>query len=144
MSEEEMFKGVEEFDASQYDDEVKRRWGQTDAYRISAKRTKGYTKADWAAMAAASGDIEARLAAAMDAGRGAADPEVQAQVQRWQDHITKWFYPCADAMLAGLGEMYVDDERFKARYDAIRPGLAVFLRDAIRVKTGGVEGGCAG
>jgi hypothetical protein len=30
-----------------------------------------------------------------------------------------------------LGEMYVADERFTAFYDAVRPGLAVFLRDAI-------------
>jgi hypothetical protein len=34
-------------------------------------------------------------------------------------------------MHRNLGEMYVSDERFKAFYDTMRPGLAEHLRDAI-------------
>jgi hypothetical protein len=30
-----------------------------------------------------------------------------------------------------LGEMYVSDERFTRTYEKIRPGLAVYMRDAI-------------
>jgi hypothetical protein len=30
-----------------------------------------------------------------------------------------------------LAAMYVDDERFRATYDAVAPGLAEFVRDAI-------------
>jgi len=37
---------------------------------------------------------------------------------------------------AGLAQMYVDDERFRAYYDAEQPGTAAFLRDAIRICTG--------
>ncbi|MDU0204072.1 MULTISPECIES: MerR family transcriptional regulator [Paenibacillus] len=37
---------------------------------------------------------------------------------------------------AGLAQMYVDDERFKAYYDDKQPGTAQFLRDAIRIYTG--------
>jgi hypothetical protein len=37
---------------------------------------------------------------------------------------------------AGLGEMYVADERFKAHYDAEQPGTAEFFRNAIRIYTG--------
>lgn len=37
---------------------------------------------------------------------------------------------------AGLAQMYVDDERFKAYYDKHQPGTAEFLRDAIHVYTG--------
>jgi len=37
---------------------------------------------------------------------------------------------------AGLAQMYVDDERFRAYYDAEQPGTAAFLRDAIRIYTG--------
>ncbi|MCL1805352.1 MAG: MerR family transcriptional regulator [Clostridiales bacterium] len=33
----------------------------------------------------------------------------------------------------GLGEMYVADERFKANYEKIAPGLAEFFRDAIHI-----------
>jgi len=32
---------------------------------------------------------------------------------------------------AGLGQLYVDDPQFKARYDAWAPGLAEYLRDAV-------------
>ena len=37
---------------------------------------------------------------------------------------------------AGLAQMYVDDERFKAYYDKVKLGAAEFLRDAILVYTG--------
>lgn len=37
---------------------------------------------------------------------------------------------------AGLAQMYVDDERFKAYYDQKQPGMAEFLRDAIFIYTG--------
>ncbi len=36
----------------------------------------------------------------------------------------------------GLAQMYVDDERFTAYYDAQQPGTAAFLRDAVRIYTG--------
>ncbi|MBY0756901.1 MerR family transcriptional regulator [Clostridium sardiniense] len=37
---------------------------------------------------------------------------------------------------AGLAQMYVDDERFKAYYDKEQDGLAEFLRDSILIFTG--------
>ena len=37
-----------------------------------------------------------------------------------------------DSMHEGLGEMYVTDERFRAYYEAVKPGAAEFLREAIR------------
>ena len=33
----------------------------------------------------------------------------------------------------GPGRLYVDDERFQARYDKIIPGLAAYQRDAMTV-----------
>ncbi|MNZ46999.1 HTH-type transcriptional activator TipA [compost metagenome] len=37
---------------------------------------------------------------------------------------------------AGVAEMYVADERFKAYYDKDTPGMAEFLRDAIQIYAG--------
>jgi hypothetical protein len=37
---------------------------------------------------------------------------------------------------AGLAQMYVEDERFRAYYDKEQPGTAAFLRDAILIYTG--------
>jgi hypothetical protein len=48
-----------------------------------------------------------------------------------RQHICTWFYECSYEIHRCLGEMYVSDERFKAFYDALRPGLAEHLRDAI-------------
>lgn len=45
--------------------------------------------------------------------------------------ISGTYYDCPYEMHSGLGEMYVTDERFTATYEAIRPGLAVYMRDAM-------------
>ena len=39
-------------------------------------------------------------------------------------------------MQVNLGDMYVADPRFTATYDRYQPGLARFLRDAIRIRAG--------
>ena len=76
------------------------------------------------------------LADRFTAGAAPADAEVQALVERHRLQIDRWFYPCPIEMQVNLGEMYVADPRFTATYDRYRPGLARFLRDAIRVKAG--------
>lgn len=40
---------------------------------------------------------------------------------------------------AGLAQMYVDDERFRLHYDAIKPRTAEFLRDAILIYTQSIK-----
>jgi MerR family transcriptional regulator, thiopeptide resistance regulator len=54
-------------------------------------------------------------------------------VKRFHEYMSNNFYTCSLEMLSGLGDMYVSDPRFTATYDKVRPGLAVFLRDAIKV-----------
>lgn len=52
-------------------------------------------------------------------------------VKEWQAHITRYFYDCTEEILAGLGELYVADERFHANIDRFGPGTAQFLSAAI-------------
>ncbi len=47
-----------------------------------------------------------------------------------RQHISRWYYDCPPAMHAGLGEMYVADERFTAYYESVAPGLARYLGTA--------------
>jgi len=61
------------------------------------------------------------------------DPGVQALVKRFHEYMNNNFYACSLEMLSGLGDMYVSDPRFTATYDKVKPGLATFLRDAIKV-----------
>ena len=127
METKDMFDG---FDASQYEDEVKERWGHMEAYKESARRTKQYTKADWEEIKRETGEIEEALAAAMVANLAPNDPEVQVSIARHHAQISERFYDCPIAMYRSLTARYVDDARFAAHYDALRPGLAVFVRDA--------------
>jgi DNA-binding transcriptional MerR regulator len=137
MNHEDMFEALGGFDPSQYEDEVVRRWGETDAYRQSARRTATFTKDDWAAIRREEEEITAGIAERME--RGPADAEVQELVARRCRHINERFYECSPAMFAGLGEMYVADSRFARNYEKVRPGLAEFLREAMRLYADALE-----
>jgi len=80
--------------------------------------------------------VTAALGERLAAGAQPGDADVQVLVDRHRAHIDRWFYPCSIEMQANLGEMYVADPRFAATYDKVQPGLAMFLRDAIRVRAG--------
>lgn len=130
MSKEEMFEVFGDFDPSQYEGEVQERWGHTEAYRESARRTKGYTKDDWKRFKTETAELNALVAALMDEGVPASDPRAMDAAEQHRLLIDRWFYPCSREMHAQLGEMYVADPRFTATYEAIRPGMAEYMRDA--------------
>ncbi|HLU65881.1 MAG TPA: MerR family transcriptional regulator [Kofleriaceae bacterium] len=132
MTPEDMFDVFGDFDPNQHEDEVRERWGDTDAYKESKRRTSKYTKEDWKRMGAEMEEITAALAAALTAGTPPDDPSVLDLAERHRLHIDRWFYPCSHQMHEGLGEMYVSDPRFTDHYDQRVPGLAAFVRDAIR------------
>jgi MerR family transcriptional regulator, thiopeptide resistance regulator len=123
-----MFNG---FNPEDYEEEAQQRWGQTEAYKESTRRTKQYGKPEWEAIRRESEAIYARLAQLMQQGVAVSDPAVQAAVEDHRMHLERWFYPCSKQMHHGLGEMYVADSRFTANLDKVAPGFAQFLRDAI-------------
>ena len=120
-----------DFDPDAYAAEVEERWGDTDAYRESARRAARYTKADWARIKAEGGAVTERLAAAMRAGRPPDSPEAMDAAEAHRRQIDEVFYPCSHEMHAGLAEMYLADPRFTATYEAVAPGLAQYVHDAI-------------
>lgn len=126
------------FDHAQYEEEARQRWGNSKEYQESAKRTGGYTKADWEAIKAEGMAIYTDLASVMD--RDPADPAVQAAIQRHHQQINDRFYTCSTAVYRGLGEMYVQDERFTANIDKVKPGLARFMNQAMQVYCDRLEG----
>ncbi len=123
-----MFDG---FDAAQLEEEARQRWGGTPEWKESQRRTKAYTKQDWAEIQREGGEIVQRLAALMD--RGPADPEVQEWIGRHHRQINDRFYKCSAEVYRGLADLYVDDPRFTAFYDKVKPGLARFMREAMKV-----------
>lgn len=119
------------FDPAEYEDEVRERWGDTEAYRESARRTKQYGKADWDRYKREAEAVGTRLVALMRAGAPAGDAAVQAAVEDHRLLIDRWFYPCSIEMHKGLGAMYVTDARFTANLDKLAPGYARYLSEAI-------------
>jgi MerR family transcriptional regulator, thiopeptide resistance regulator len=131
MSEEELF---EVFGDQQRElrAEAEERWGDTDAWAQSRRRTRGYTRDDWEEVKAESEAITARIAEVHRAGQPADSSDAMDAVEAHREQISRRFYDCSHEMQVGLGEMYVQDPRFAATYEAIAPGLAVWVRDAIR------------
>lgn len=123
-----MFDG---FDPDEYADEAKQRWGETDSYKESMRRTKTYGKAEWEVIRAEATSIYERFAELMREAAAPSDARVRGVVEAHRAHIDRWFYPCSRDMHRGLGEMYVADPRFTANIDKLGPGLARFVRDAI-------------
>ena len=119
-------------DPDQYAAEVEERWGQTDAYRESARRVSKYTKADWERIKAEGQRAVEQVVSAMQAGHTADSPEAMAGAEAHRLQIHDNFYDCSYEMHTGLAEMYLADPRFTATYEKIAPGLAQYLHDAIK------------
>ena len=116
-----------------YKIESRSRWGSTAAYREHEQKTKNYTKEKWAEANDGMMAIFAEFAACKDSGASADSDEAQALVAKLQAHITANYYTCTDEILAGLGKMYVADERFKKNIDKYGEGTAEFAAEGIRI-----------
>ena len=116
-----------------YEKEARERWGDTPAYREHEEKTKHYTKEKWAEANDGMMAIFAEFAACKASGASADSAEAQALVAKLQAHITANYYTCTDEILAGLGKMYVADERFKKNIDKYGEGTAEFASEAIEV-----------
>ena len=114
-----------------YSKESLERWGNTDAYREREKKTKNYTKEKWAEINDGLMAIFAEFAERKNNGFDANSLEVQSLVVKLREYITQNYYTCTNEILAGLGQMYVADERFKENIDKSGEGTAEFVAEAI-------------
>ena len=114
-----------------YNAEVCWRWGDTYAYHEHEQKTKSYTKEKWAEAKDGLMAIFAEFAVCKNSGESADSDEAKALVAKLQAHITANYYTCTDEILAGLGKMYVADERFQKNIDKYGDGTAEFASEAI-------------
>ena len=119
-----------------YETEARERYGNTTAYREHEQKTKNYTKEKWAEANDGLMSIFAEFAACKGSGALADSAEAQALVAKLQAHITANYYTCTDQILAGLGKMYVADERFKKNIDKQGEETAEFVSTAIEAYCG--------
>ena len=123
--------------SSNYENEARFRWGNTDAFREHEQKTKNYTKVKWAEANDGMMAIFAEFAACKESGASADSAESQVLVAKLQAHITANYYTCTDEILAGLGKMYVADERFKKNIDKYGEGTSEFASEAIEIYSRG-------
>ena len=116
-----------------YETETRERYGNTAAYREHEQKTKNYTKEKWAEANDGLMAILVEFAACKQSGAEVDSNEAQALAAKLQAHITENYYTCTDEILAGLGKMYVADERFKKNIDKYGEGTAEFSATAIEV-----------
>ena len=114
-----------------YKIEARERYGNTVAYREHEQKAKNYTKEKWVEANDGLMAIFAEFAVCKQSGAEADSNEAQALVAKLQEHITANYYTCTDEILAGLGKMYVADERFKKNIDKCGEGTAEFANRAI-------------
>ncbi|WP_410809605.1 MerR family transcriptional regulator [Micromonospora sp. 067-2] len=113
--------------------EAEQRWGDTDAYRESNRRTSRYSKDDWLRLKAENEDWGRRIVALLASGAPADSPEAMDLAEEHRQIISRWFYECSYEIHTGLADMYLADERFTAHYEAIAPGLTAYVSEAIHV-----------
>lgn len=116
---------------AKYAEEVKNRWGNTDAYAQSQKKTSKYTREDWKRLNDGMDELIKQFSECLN--ENPASEKVQELVKSWQQYITDTYYDCTKEVLAGLGQMYVMDEKFTKNMDKYGEGTARLISDAIAV-----------
>ncbi len=132
MEKSDMFGGFDmpEADQKKYAEEARQKYGKEMVDRTLEKTSK-YTKEDWKDIRTKQDAIYQKIIRNMD--KGPADPEVQEAVDAWRQEITDNYYDCTLDIFRGLGDLYVQDERFTANIDKYKKGLAAFMRDAMHI-----------
>jgi DNA-binding transcriptional MerR regulator len=136
MASDDLFEVFEGWNPKEHEEEAEQRWGHTEAWKQSRARTARYTKQDWSKIKAEGGELYRQLALLMEASKPPTSPEAMDAAELHRQYISRWFYDCSRAVHRGLGQLYVDDPRFTANIDVVKPGLALYCRDAFAANAG--------
>jgi hypothetical protein len=125
---------LEIFGTDRLDDharEAGERWGKTEAWKESQRRTAAYTKDDWLQIKR---EADANIGAFAEAIRAGEPPTGQVAMdlaEAHRGHTTRWFYECSYERHRALAELYVSDPRFVETWENIAPGFSQYVHDAI-------------
>lgn len=124
------FKAFDKEEIKQYEEEVRKRWGNTKAYEEYQQNAKGRTETEQEQINSQLMELFAEIGKLRHGAPS--EQAVQDQVAGIQAFITEHYYQCTDEILRGLGEMYVCDERMRRNIDkAGGDGTAAFVSKAI-------------
>jgi DNA-binding transcriptional MerR regulator len=111
--------------------EAEQRWGDTEAWRQSQRRTASYTKQDWIEIQDEATAINREFLAAMRAGVPAACERAMDVAERHRQHISQRFHDCDHTLHRCLARMYLGDERFGQSYEELAPAMTQYVHDAM-------------
>jgi DNA-binding transcriptional MerR regulator len=129
MNPKRLFDGFSEAQQARYAREAARHWGEQEV-KASNDKWKAYSPEEKARILEEGNALYADLAAVME--KGASSPQVQAVIARWHAHLQHFWSPSDDQLL-GPADLYNDDPRFRANYEAFATGMAAFMREAVQV-----------
>jgi len=127
MTPQDFYAGFDEEQQKEYAREAEERWGEKAAQ--SQKRWEALTRDQKNEILAGMNEIQTAINASFD--QGPESEAAQTAVDRWYRFINQHFYDCSLEGFEGLGHMYVEDPRFRANYEKMRPGLAEFMEKAV-------------
>lgn len=127
----EMLEAFGDADPVAYREEAEQHWGNTEIWAEAQRRAATYSKDDWKRMQAEFATLMTDIAGALTSGVQASNSQAMDLAEAHRQYLELWFYPCSKRVHCGLGDLYVDDPRFAARFNAFAPDLASYLRDAI-------------
>ena len=129
-----MYRGFDPDKQAEYEAELVGRYGQPMQGHIDQAKQgmAGWSQGDFDTMQAEAEAIEAAMAKALADGLPADSAAVTALMRRQHAWVGRsWNRPAPAEAFAGLGRMYVDDPRFRERYDARQAGLAEYMAAAM-------------
>jgi DNA-binding transcriptional MerR regulator len=132
MSDQQLFRGFSEEEQEKMAAEAEQQWGES--VRASNARWKQYPAAKKQRILDEGNALYNDMIGAMP--EGPSSPKVQAIVKRWHDHM-QYFWSPNDEQLLALANGYNDDPRFFANFESMKPGLAAFMRDAVKIYVNG-------
>ena len=119
----------------EYSERAKEQWGKTEAYKEFEEKSKDWTEETTKDIA--NGLMKMFVVFGSMKDKDPADAEVQEQVKKLQDYITKYYYNCTTQILSGLGRMYNGGGEFTENIDkAGGEGTADFTAKAIEIYCG--------
>ena len=136
LSREEQFEvfGTTEFE--EHVEEARERWGDTEAFKESQRRTASYTKEDWIAIKREADENIHGFSEAIKSGEPADGPVAMDLAEAHRQHIARWFYECNPRQHTSLAELYISDPRFSGPWEKIAPGFSQYVHDAILANAG--------
>ena len=115
-----------------YSNEVKEKWSNTNQYKEYEEKSKNKTKQEFENMNSELLNIFSELGGLKHLA--VENENVQIKIKALKEFITENYYNCSNEILYSLGQMYVNDERFKKNIDkAGGEGTAEFVSKAISV-----------